>query len=207
MRLETHALLRRTPKPAFQPGSIIQAGGRWLSHRGRPVRDVLVVNGHPDPAPERFCAALCEAYEFGARSRKRVTLRLNAGAVESATMDEALEQIHWAGMLVLVYPLWLDRMPTALNELIARAAETGLLKREGDRRRGPPDLRTIVTMDMPAFAHRDLCRKPGRSALTSDALAGLETERPTYIGCVNRLTEERRLEWLDTVRALGASDA
>ena len=36
------------------------------SGRATQARHILVVNGHPDPAPERFCAALCDAYEEGA---------------------------------------------------------------------------------------------------------------------------------------------
>jgi len=31
----------------------------------------LLVNGHPDPSPERFCSALCDAYEDGARKAGR----------------------------------------------------------------------------------------------------------------------------------------
>lgn len=197
---EPLSMLRRT---SFHPASVIEAGGRWLSHLGRPVKDVFVINGHPDPSPGRFCAALCSAYERGAR--KRVTHRLNVGAVVAdnpqTDWDEALELIRWSGTVVIVYPLWLDRPPSALNGLIAKTLEAGLLGGGRDS----PLVRTIVTMDMPAFAHRALGRKPGRTTLNGDALPGIAV--PTYIGCVDRLNESQRLEWLDKVRALGESDA
>jgi len=197
---EPLSLLRRT---SFHPASVIEAGGRWLSHLGRPVKDVLVINGHPDPSPARFCAALCSAYERGAR--RRVTHRLNVGAIAADNCEpdwsEALELVRWSGIVVVVYPLWLDRPPAALNGLIARAVEAGLLGGGRDS----PFVRTIVTMDMPAFAHRALCRKPGRTTMSGDALCGIAA--PTYIGCVDRLNDVQRRDWLEKVRALGESDA
>ncbi|HWA60997.1 MAG TPA: hypothetical protein VG939_06460 [Caulobacteraceae bacterium] len=45
------------------------------------MRRILIVNGHPDPAPERLCAALASAYGEAARAAGRETRRLGrAGA-------------------------------------------------------------------------------------------------------------------------------
>ena len=44
-------------------------------------RNILVVNGHPDPRPERFCAALCDAYSAGAQAQGCATRRLDVGSL------------------------------------------------------------------------------------------------------------------------------
>ena len=87
-------------------------------------RRILVVNGHPDCRPERYCGALCEAYEDGARSAGLNVQRLDAGGVNAIPggddMPAALEKIGWADRLTVVFPLWLDRPPVPLTDLFGR---------------------------------------------------------------------------------------
>jgi len=86
------------------------AGRANLKHR------ILVVNGHPDPAPERFCSALCDAYEEGARQAGRTVRRLTIGLLNNVEARNAgLEQIGWATQLMVVYPLWLDQPPALVS--------------------------------------------------------------------------------------------
>ena len=87
---------------------------------GRPCQErrILVVNGHPDPAPERFCSALCDAYEEGAHHAGWIVRRLTIGLLSNnGTRDAALEDMRCATQLVVVYPLWLDQPPAQLRDL------------------------------------------------------------------------------------------
>jgi len=103
------------------------------------TKKILVINGHPDPRPERYCHALCDAYVRGALSSGLETRRLNVGSLDfpflnsaepdlSGTQTElarAIEAIHWATQFAIVFPLWLDAPPPALRELLERANRPG----------------------------------------------------------------------------------
>src|ERR1700678_1061239 len=88
--------------------------------REREAQDhrVLVVNGHTDPRPERFCAALCDAYEGGARTAGWALRRLSVGSlVGKQDRELALAYIGWSTRLMVVCPLWLDQSPAPLRDL------------------------------------------------------------------------------------------
>src|SRR5579862_10018816 len=78
---------------------------------------ILVVNGHPDPRPERFCAALCDAYLQGARAAGRSVDAIALGllpiddepGLESPERLDALRMLRACDALVAIYPLWLDK--------------------------------------------------------------------------------------------------
>lgn len=47
-------------------------------------RRILLIQGHPDPSPRRFCRALAEAYEEGARDAGHDVRLLDVAALEAA---------------------------------------------------------------------------------------------------------------------------
>lgn len=160
-------------------------------------RKILVVNGHPDPRPERFCAALCDAYEAGAQSGAWQSRRLNVGALTLAEpdanvrgMDVALELIRWSDRLVIVFPLWLDKPPDPLRLLFNRLALADSSERSA---------RVVVTMEMPAFAHRAACR-PSTHMME---LPGVKTGKPVFIGCVDTISADQRKCWLQSIHSWG----
>lgn len=168
------------------------------------MKRLLVVNGHPDPRPERFCGALCDAYLRGAAAGGWQARRLNVGDLSLASLEAvavgespdadivaALNDVEWANRLAVVFPLWFDQPPEALRVLFDSAAQP--------RRRA----HIIVTMEMPAFAYRSLLRAgtPGKAAGLS--IPGVVADQPVLIGCVNTITREQRREWLETVRQYG----
>jgi putative NADPH-quinone reductase len=185
------------------------------------TKKILVINGHPDPRPERYCHALCDAYVRGALSSGLETRRLNVGSLDfpflnsaepdlSGTQTElarAIEAIHWATQFAIVFPLWLDAPPPALRELLERANRPGP-KFEPLVEHAANDERiacVIVTMAMPAFTHRpkfnfDGCT-PNDSC--SIALPGIKTQDTTFIGSVEEITNEQRLRWLNTIYTFG----
>lgn len=173
------------------------------------MKKLVVVNGHPDPRPNRFCAAVCDAYEKGAAAAGWQINRVDAGklplsslqALREGQCDDAatravLADIESAQRLVVVYPLWFDQPPEGVRSIFSYL----------DQVQWSPAGRKahiVITMDMPAFAYRTQLR-PGvaQKPLMLD-LPGLIPDEPVLIGCVSSITQEQRRHWLGTMRDLG----
>lgn len=168
-------------------------------------RRILVVNGHPDPRPGRFCAALCDAYEFGARmggcGTRRIdvaSLRLEALARSAdpaplARLEQVFRLMRAADRLAIVYPLWADGPPDDVKRLFDYAArlrstlEPGVLD-------GEKQARIVVTTALPAFIYRDRCHPD---------LNGVAAGKPLFIGSVETISTAQRTRWLAQLRDLG----
>ena len=194
---------------------------RRASPAAAPARNVLVINGHPDPRSERFCAALCDAYTSGAQSSDRSIRRLDVGNLTlplarphakpemiAREVQAAVELIRWASHLTIIFPLWLDQAPLPLRQLMAEAARSHAFRHTAPER-GTQTARTIVTMEMPAFAHRTmyLTKCASRPHMPQLTLPGVRMETPTFIGCVNAISLEQRKRWLETMQTLGMAGA
>jgi putative NADPH-quinone reductase len=179
-------------------------------YRGVQMNNVLIVNGNPDPRPERFSAALCEAYRTGA-ARGGLSTRMFAigdlatpsKSAEPAASSFALamDAFRWAERLFIVFPLWLDQPPTMLKAFFEQNSPL-LAQFQSDRR--STRVRSVVTMDMPAFAHRASFRKSDRTGMAKLALPGVDIGEPLFIGSVRTLMPERRSQWLRELHAFGA---
>ena len=157
---------------------------------------ILVINGHPDPRPERYCAALARAYLQGARKSGWDARELTIGAIAhddcGAALHSALDATCWAKALVIVFPLWLDAPPAPLRDFFGLVAEGQMT---------PKPARLIVTMEMPAFAHRRKYCANGASSnsLSLPGIAGALS----FIGSVNAINAMQRAEWLTRLEELG----
>jgi putative NADPH-quinone reductase len=166
-------------------------------------RKLLVVNGHPDPRPERFCAALCGAYEAGAQARGCATRRLDVGAIDLAAVarageaadgiEEAFRLVRAADRLAIVYPLWADAPPMGLKQMFDYVARLEEMLRLKDR--AAKKARVVVTTALPAMVYR--------GKLAPVALSGVEADEPLFIGSVDTITDEQRARWIEQVRVLG----
>ncbi len=169
---------------------------------------LLVVNGHPDPRPQRYCHALCDAYRQGAQSGGVNARFLNVGSLNhpfaaspnssSDDLAHAIQAIRWATQLAIVFPLWLDAPPQALYDLFDLAERSGAMFGDKAPQRAA---HIVVTMDLPAFMHRSKFAPNENGAIV---LPGVETFETSLIGSVNRISNERRLRWLETMCAFGA---
>jgi putative NADPH-quinone reductase len=192
--------------------------GLWRArepHRGE--GRVLIVNGHPDPRPERFCAALCEACLGGARSAGRQADMISPGALPSgdgqgsahASRDlaRALDLVRGADHLTVIFPLWLDKPPLLLSKFFRQVAEAGTHDRGGGFIRR--SVHFVVTMAMPAFAHRSISRATRSTSPSQDliSLLGVETDELSFIGSVDTISNAQRKEWLDRLHLLGLQGA
>jgi putative NADPH-quinone reductase len=173
--------------------------------------EVLVINGHPDPRPERFCGALCNAYAQGARQAQRNVCQLEVGqlplaaqrdgsAARSQELETALHLIREAAHLTVVFPLWLDKAPVPLQQLFAMCGDAG----DAGRHDAPKTVRTVITMAMPAFTHR--CRNgmhDDRIGCGANHLPRSMQLKPIYVGSVDTISSEQRQLWLNRLHALG----
>jgi putative NADPH-quinone reductase len=188
---------------------------------------ILIIDGHPDPAPERFCHALAAAYAEGAAAAGSIVRRIEvakldfaplrtraeweSGAVPSS-LAEAQAAIGWAEHLVIVYPLWLGSMPALLRAFLEQVLRPGFAIA-----RGRPSLRSgllrgksariVVTMGMPALVYRWFFRAHGLKNLERNILGfcGIAPIRATLVGMVEAGGAEAHAKWLARLRALGAA--
>ena len=187
---------------------------------------LLVINGHPDPRPERLCAALAGAYGNGAATAGRIVRRIDVGELDFPlirTADEfengavppdikkAQDAVREADHVAIVHPLWLGEQPALLKAFMEQVFRhgfalqkpgahgwTGMLKGKSAR--------IIVTMGMPGPVYRLVFGAHGVRGVERSVLwlSGFKPVRHTFFGGGGSASERQRSAWLDHVRALGA---
>jgi putative NADPH-quinone reductase len=190
------------------------------------ARSILILDGHPDPADERFVHALAAAYREGAeQGEHRVeTLRLAdltfplLRSQADYERDETVESVRrcqhlltWAEHVVILYPLWLGSMPAMLKALLEQTLRPGFAFSTQKLGRWPvkfmdgKSARIIVTMGMPAALYSLFYRAHSVRSLRRNILKfmGFRRVRSTLIGSVASMTHDQRVERLAGVRALG----
>jgi putative NADPH-quinone reductase len=176
-------------------------------------RRIAIIQGHPDPAPERLCRHLAAAYAEGARNvghEVRIAdvatlpvgfLRTQADfedGIADPAIATAQETLAWADHWVIIYPLWLGSMPAMLKAFFEQVCRPGFAFRYRDK--GFPEklmagrtAHVVITMGMPAFAYRWFFFAHSLRALKRNILAfiGVKPERETIVGGVGALTGEK----------------
>jgi len=187
---------------------------------------ILVVNGHPDTRPERFCNALAAAYVESAISAGHEVRRIDVGTLnfpllvrfedfqtppDNADIAKAQADIAWAEHLVFVHPLWLGAAPAMLKGFLERVACGGFAfdsGTAGNPHRGLKGKsgRVIVTMGMPALVYRVMFGGFGIRAFARGILriSGVRPVRLAYFGGVE-ISERHRDRCLAKVRRLAAA--
>lgn len=187
---------------------------------------ILVIQGHPDPDPGRFCRALAAAYAEGAEQAGHEVKRLDVANLdfpllrtkedfESCAPPQAIRQaqeaIAWAEHLLIVYPLWLGSMPALLKAFFEQVFRPGFAT-AGDAASGTwqkllkgRSARIVVTMGMPALVYRWYFRAHSLKSLERNVLAfcGIGPIRESLIGMVEAKGDARRRRDLERMRELG----
>ena len=189
------------------------------------MKNILIINGHPDGRQERFCAALSDAYADGAKAAGHELRRVKLGALRFPLIDsretfEAREppedmkqiqdDIRWAAHVVLVHPLWLGGPPALLKGMLEQVFRYGfaLGKPGSGERMGllhGRSARVIVTMGMPSPVYRLVFGAFGVRAVERGifAIAGIRPIRRTLIGGIEGMSDRERTEILKKVNGFG----
>jgi len=187
---------------------------------------ILVINGHPDTRPERFCSALSKAYVEAAGAAGHEVRRIDVGALDfpllvkfedfqvppvNPDIKAAQADIAWAEHLVFIHPLWLGAAPALLKGFLEQVGCGGFAfdsGTAGNPHRGltGKSARIIATMGMPVFAYRFVFGGFGVRAFARGILriSGVRPVKLTYFGGIE-LSERYRDRCLAKVRRLAAA--
>lgn len=188
------------------------------------AKRILILNGHPDPRPERFCAALCDAYEAAARAAGHEVRRYDLGQLDATPLTAAeafgeppppaLSVIQadmvWAQHLVLIFPLWLGGLPAVTKAMLEQIYRGGFGFEVGPRgwtsKLKGRSARLLVTMGMPAPIFRLVFGAHGVKALEKGVLwlSGFNPIRRSIVGGVESIGPRGRARWLAEIHRLGA---
>lgn len=193
-------------------------------------KSVLIIQGHPDPAPERLCRVLAKAYREGAEStgaevreidvarldfpilRTEADFQRGPGAAPAA-IKRAAADIDWASHILIIYPLWMGDMPALLKAFFEQTFRPGFALSYGEGFPKPlfkgKSARVAVTMGMPKAAYRLIFGAHGVKALEKSVLgfAGVKPVRETLFGMVQGQDAEKISKRIDKFRNVGAKDA
>ncbi len=188
-------------------------------------RRIVVIQGHPDPAPKHLCRALAEAYADAAFRAGHEVKQIDLASLdfpllrtqnefERGPVPDALKPVQAAILaaehIVLVFPLWLGTMPALVKAFLEQVMRPGVafsyqasglpLKKLKGR-----SARLIVTMGMPVLAYRWWFLAHGLKCLERNILGfvGIHPIRESFFGGVEKASEATRQKWLDEMRSLG----
>lgn len=189
------------------------------------MKNLVIVQGHPDRAGNHLCHALADAYAKAAEQAGHRVQRIEVAGLEfpflrtkeefekgavPASLRPCQQAIGAADHLVIVYPLWLGEMPAMLKAFFEQVFRPGFAFRYTDR--GFPikqmkgkSARIVVTMGMPALAYRWYFRAHGLKSLRRNILAfcGFGPIGDTLYGMVEGASQTTRTAWLTQMHALG----
>jgi putative NADPH-quinone reductase len=186
------------------------------------AKRILILLGHPDPAPERLCRALAEAYADGARAGGHEVRLIDIAKLDvpvlrskdefekaspSPAIKKAQEDMLWAEHHVIIYPLWLGTMPALLKAFFEQVGRPGFAYET--TRRGWKKLlkgksaRIVVTMGMPALVYRLYFGAHSLKSLERNILGfiGIAPIRESLFGLIEM--KGRAKKALATMRAIG----
>ena len=187
---------------------------------------VLLIQGHPDPAGGHLCHALAQAYGEGARAANHEVRALDVAQLDfpllrsqhawtheplPPALAPAQEAIRWADHLVFFFPLWLGGMPALLKGFLEQIAREGFaFAKEAGNPMGHKLLkgrsaRLVVTMGMPAPVYRYYFRAHSIKALERNILGfvGIAPIEETLIGLVESIDDKARAKWFRKLHELG----
>lgn len=177
-------------------------------------KKILVIDAHPDPAPEHFVHALAAQYAAaaGAAGHLVQVVRLSElqfpwlrnaaefAARPSGTISSQQQHWSWADHVVILYPLWLGSMPALLKAYLEQVMRPGFAYTYGKKTALPRKLLTgktahiVVTMGMPSLFYRLYYRSHSVRSLTRNILGfvGFKPVKVSLIGNVENAKARAR---------------
>lgn len=179
----------------------------------RRPQNLLVINGHPDPSPRRYCSALCDAFVDGLKAGIHRVEHLRVGCLPliddqanlelGADLAKTVARIRDADRLFVFFPMWLGGAPPILRDLF----DLSFRKCGSSRSEGQPKkhAQLVITTSFPALLYK--ARTFAKcDATTPIELSGLEVRTTTFIGSIDTISDHDRQEWLSTMYRSGIAN-
>jgi putative NADPH-quinone reductase len=191
------------------------------------AKQIVIIQGHPDPSSDHFCHALAKAYAEGAESAGHHVKIIDVAQIEfplirtktefdhaqpPETIRQSQQIIQSAEHLVIFYPLWLGTMPAYFKAFLEQVFRPGFAA--GESAKGMPwkklltgkSARIVITMGMPAFVYRWYYLAHSLRSLERNILGfcGIGPIKDTLIGMVDAVDDTERKKWLSKVQRLGS---
>ncbi|MGK0374842.1 MAG: putative NADPH-quinone reductase [Arenicella sp.] len=139
------------------------------------MKNILVLQGHPDAGNDHFCDAIAAKYSSAAVDAGHVIRQVDIAKLDFPLLQSKADfdqnrpcpaiidtqnDILWAEHIVVIYPLWLGDMPALVKGFWEQILRPGFAMHEG--RPGRPfekllkgkSARVLVTMGMPSPVYR-----------------------------------------------------
>lgn len=191
------------------------------------MSNIVIIQGHPNPAGDRLCHALAQAYSEGAKAAGHGVQLFDCAKLDFPLLQtqedwmrgapgtpknliDAQSACQAADHLVIIYPLWLGTMPALLKGFIEQIFRPGVAIKYGE---GLPEglfngksARIIITMGMPALIYRWYFFAHSLRNLERNILkfVGIKTIRNTIFGLVDQASEAKCQRWFEKMKSLGA---
>ena len=190
------------------------------------AKQIVIIQGHPNPEGNRFCHALAKAYYKGAETSGHQVEIIDIAQVEfpilrtqedfdhgkgPIVIRQAQDSIRKAQHLVIIYPLWLGSMPAYLKAFLEQVFRPGFAATKSTGGKPWKQLLTgktahiVITMGMPALVYRWYFLAHSLKSLERNILGfcGIKTTQETLIGRVESIDDNDRKQWLDKMERMG----
>ena len=190
------------------------------------VKNIVIIQGHPDAGAKHLCHALSDAYAAGAESAGHAVHRIDVAQLQfpllrtkaefehgpvPPALASAQQTIMEADHLFIIFPLWLGEMPALLKAFFEHIFRPGFAFQYTDRGFPQKQLRgksarIVITMGMPAPIYRWYFGAHGLKNLKHNILAfcGIGPIRENLFGSVEGASDRARRRWIEQMRSLGA---
>jgi putative NADPH-quinone reductase len=184
------------------------------------TRRITIIQGHPDPAGHRLLHAMADSYADGATAAGHEVRRIEVAKLDfpllrtqgdfetgalPPTLDQAREDMRWAGHWVFLFPLWHGTMPALFKGFLEQIFRPGFAmeyRKEGFPKRllAGRSARIIVTMGMPALLYRWYFGAYGVRGFERSMLsfAGIKPIRESFFG-LTFADEKKRARWIEGI--------
>jgi putative NADPH-quinone reductase len=190
------------------------------------MKNILIIQGHPDAGNNHYCEVVAEKYISAATSAGHQSRILTVAAIEFPLLKSKAEfeetavcdsieaaqlDIMWADHVVVIYPLWLGDMPALLKGFWEQVLRPGfaLSKRSPNESftylLAGKSARIFVTMGMPSNVYRWFFKAHSVKSLKRNVLkfCGFKPVKFTLIGGVGEANESHLKAELSNVSRLG----
>ena len=190
------------------------------------MKQILVIQGHPDSSAEHFCHAMADAFSQGAQSAGHEVKTINIAKLNFSLLHsqnefentkapedilEAQGLIQQAEHIAIFFPLWLGTMPALVKGFLEQVFRPGFGFDMSNPDKMPKKLlkgksaHMFVTMGMPALMYKRYFGAHGMKNLEHNILkfSGIKPVEFSYIGMIDSKKNTKREKWLKKAKGYG----